>query len=107
MAISSSGMKIFKIAFQHVVENSCMVPIAPFSATKFSHISQTLIFTILDLTPKQDAWFSFLFWEMVWIYVTLKTVSVLFDTWLSFQNMTFFIKQCFSGTRFYFLDYFR
>ena len=39
MAIFSSGMKIFKIAFQHVVDNSCMVHIAPFSATNFSHMT--------------------------------------------------------------------
>ena len=37
MAIFSSGMKIFKIAFQHVVDNSCMVHIAPFP--KFSHMT--------------------------------------------------------------------
>ena len=30
MAMFSSGMKVFKIAFQHIVDNSCMVPIAPF-----------------------------------------------------------------------------
>ena len=39
MAIFSSGMKIFKIAFQHVVDNSRMVHIAPFSATNFSHMT--------------------------------------------------------------------
>ena len=39
MAIFSSGMKIFKIAFQHVADNSCMVPIAPFSAANFSHMT--------------------------------------------------------------------
>ena len=39
MAIFSSGMKIFKIAFQHVVGNSCMVPIAPFSAINFNHMT--------------------------------------------------------------------
>ena len=45
MAIFSSGMKIFKIAFQHVVENSCMVvPIAPFPATNFSHITLFKLF---------------------------------------------------------------
>ena len=84
-------MKIFKIAFQHVVGNSCMVPIATFSATNFNHINaydivlafwgKTLIFTILDSTPKRDACFSLLFWEMVWIYANLKTVSLFFDTW--------------------------
>ena len=36
MAIFSSGMKIFKIAFQHVVD---MVHIAPFSATNFCHMT--------------------------------------------------------------------
>ena len=54
MAIFSSGMKIFKIAFQHVVDNSCMVPIAPFYATNVTSQStghepraqrQTLVFT--------------------------------------------------------------
>ena len=78
-------MKIFKIAFQQVVGNSCMVPIAPFSATNFNHMTlflgKTLIFTILDSIPKRDACFSFLFWEMVWIYANLKTVSLFFDTW--------------------------
>ena len=60
MAIFSSGMKIFKIAFQHVVDNSCMVHIAPFSATTFSHDivlafwGKTLIYTNLDSTPKRD-----------------------------------------------------
>ena len=39
IAIFSSGMKIFKIAFQHVVGNSCMVHIAPFSATNFNHMT--------------------------------------------------------------------
>ena len=39
IAIFSSGMKIFKIAFQHVVGNSCIVPIAPFSATNFNHMT--------------------------------------------------------------------
>ena len=39
MAIFSSGKKIFKIAFQHVVDNSCMVPIAPFSDTNYSHMT--------------------------------------------------------------------
>ena len=39
IAIFSSGMKIFKIAFQHIVGNSCMVPIAPFSATNFNHMT--------------------------------------------------------------------
>ena len=39
MAIFSSGIKIFKVAFQQVVDNSCMVPIAPFSATDFSHMT--------------------------------------------------------------------
>ena len=81
-------MKIFKIAFQHVVGNSCMVPIAPFFRYKFSSYDivlafwgKTLIFTILDSTPKRDACFSFLIWEMVWIYANLKTVSLFFDTW--------------------------
>ena len=60
MAIFSSGKKIFKIAFQHGVDNSCMVPIAP-----LAFLGKTLIFIILDSTPKRDAWFSFLFWEMV------------------------------------------
>ena len=39
MALFSSGMKIFKIAFQHVVDNSCMVPIAPFSTTNFGDMT--------------------------------------------------------------------
>ena len=39
MAIFSFGMKIFKIAFQHDEDNSCMVPIAPFSTTNFSHMT--------------------------------------------------------------------
>ena len=72
MAIFSSGMKIFKIAFQLGVDNSCMVPIAPFFRNKFESYDivlafwgRTLIFTILDSTPKRDAWFLFLFWEMV------------------------------------------
>ena len=39
MAIFSSGMKIFKIAYQHFVDNSCMVPIAHFSSKTFSHMT--------------------------------------------------------------------
>ena len=90
MAIFLSGMKIFKIAFQHVqvVDNSCMVPIVPFSATNFSHMTlfkrfgvKHFFFTILDSTPKRDAWFSFLFLEMVWIGAILKTVPAFFDAW--------------------------
>ena len=87
MAIFSSGMKIFKIAFQHVVDNSCMAPIAHFSATNFSHMTLfkrfggNTFFTNLDSTPKHDVWFSFLFLEMVWIYAILKTVPAFFDTW--------------------------
>ena len=39
LAIFSSGMKIFKISFHDVVDNSWKVPVAPFSATNFSHIT--------------------------------------------------------------------
>ena len=39
MATFSSGLKIFKIAYKDVVDNSWEVPTAPFSATNFSHIS--------------------------------------------------------------------
>ena len=87
MAIFSSGVKIFKIAFQHVVDNSCIIPIAPFSTANFSHMTlfkhfgENTFFTILDSTPKRDVWFSILFLEMVWIYVILKTIPAFFDTW--------------------------
>ena len=64
MAIFSTGMKIFKIAFQDVVDNSWKVPIAPFFPYKFYSYAivfafwgKTLIFTILDSTPpKWDSW---------------------------------------------------
>ena len=59
-------MNIFKIVFKHVVGNSCMVPIAPISATNFNHMTlfwgKTHIFKILDSTPKRDACFCFGKW---------------------------------------------
>ena len=39
MAIFSYGMKIFKNAFQHVVDNSCMIPVTHFPATNFSYMT--------------------------------------------------------------------
>ena len=66
MAIFSSGMNIFKIAFQHVVDNSSMVPIGycTFFRYKFESYDivlafwgKTPFFTNLDSTPKRDVWF--------------------------------------------------
>ena len=37
-------MKIFKIAFQYVVDNSCMVPTAPFLRYKFESYDIVLAF---------------------------------------------------------------
>ena len=44
MAIFSSGLKIFRIAFQDVVDNSWKVPVAHFSATNCSHMTLFLRF---------------------------------------------------------------
>ena len=72
-------------------------------------LGKTLISTILDSTPKRDACFSFLFLEMVSIYVNLETVSLFFRYMVKFSKYDDFPKKndFGGGGRFHVLDYFR
>ena len=67
MAIFSYGMKIFKIAFQHVVDNSCMVHIAPFSATNFSHM--TLFWRFGGKHLFLQSWIQLLNGRLIFVFV--------------------------------------
>ena len=97
MTIFSSGIKIFKIAFQHVVYNSCMVPIAPSSATNFSHMTlfrgKTPFFTILDSTPKRDVRFSFFVFENGLDICDPQTRSFVFRYMVQFSTYDVFHKK--------------
>ena len=55
MAIFSSEIDIFKIAFQDVVDNSWKIPIAPFSTTNFIKKIITLC-AASEKTPPRNSW---------------------------------------------------